>query len=413
MATSGTSGTAKWTLSNGVLTISPSSGSSGYLYADVSSESWLTNSDRYLESYLNLTDDEHVSVTSIVFTGSIRLKYKKASMLGGTETGFLADFGLLFSGFSNLTSVDVRGLNSVGVTDFGSMFAIETLADITGLSSLDTSSAKDYSYMFKGCKITSVDCSNFANMNVEGNTSNPSTTNIACMFNNMPFCTSITLPSNFRRTNSAYSYVLGNEWVYYHLDIAKTSSWASDENIVATNESNGISVSSDEDFFSLPAGSQGGTWLRTITSQQPDLTFRVTSRQRTGRAVAINYRYSTTVAATVELYVKLASASSYPNTAEQTITLAAGSGTGTITYNCPTDDAYDFQIIVSDGTTNLYTYTSIDSNILLLAFGKNFEVYLGLDVDSDASESVAATSGTDMDLFNAIRNLGWYSDVIV
>ena len=39
--------------------------------------------------------------------------------------------------------------------------------------------------------------------------------------------------------------------------------------------------------------------------------------------------------------------------------------------------------------------------------------YLGLDVDSSASKTTPATSGEDKDLFNAIRDLGWYDDVIV
>ena len=38
--------------------------------------------------------------------------------------------------------------------------------------------------------------------------------------------------------------------------------------------------------------------------------------------------------------------------------------------------------------------------------------YLGLDVDSSASKTTPATSGEDKDLFNAIRVLGWYDDVI-
>lgn len=40
------------------------------------------------------------------------------------------------------------------------------------------------------------------------------------------------------------------------------------------------------------------------------------------------------------------------------------------------------------------------------------EVQLYLDVDSSASKTTAATSGEDKDLFNAIRALGWYDDVI-
>ena len=41
----------------------------------------------------------------------------------------------------------------------------------------------------------------------------------------------------------------------------------------------------------------------------------------------------------------------------------------------------------------------------------DIEIYL--DVDANASSSVAATSGNDMELFNIIRTLGWYSNVIV
>ena len=40
------------------------------------------------------------------------------------------------------------------------------------------------------------------------------------------------------------------------------------------------------------------------------------------------------------------------------------------------------------------------------------EVQLYLDVDSSASKTTPATSGEDKDLFNAIRDLGWYDDVI-
>lgn len=45
-------------------------------------------------------------------------------------------------------------------------------------------------------------------------------------------------------------------------------------------------------------------------------------------------------------------------------------------------------------------------------FDWNGDMIMYLDVDSAADASTAATSGTDMDLFNAIRALGWYDDVI-
>lgn len=49
------------------------------------------------------------------------------------------------------------------------------------------------------------------------------------------------------------------------------------------------------------------------------------------------------------------------------------------------------------------------SNALTVDWSGGIQMYL----DSNGTSSSAATSGTDMDLFNAIYNLGWYSDVIV
>lgn len=49
------------------------------------------------------------------------------------------------------------------------------------------------------------------------------------------------------------------------------------------------------------------------------------------------------------------------------------------------------------------------SNALTIDWNGGIQMYL----DSDGTSSSAATSGTDMDLFNAIYDLGWYSDVIV
>lgn len=49
------------------------------------------------------------------------------------------------------------------------------------------------------------------------------------------------------------------------------------------------------------------------------------------------------------------------------------------------------------------------SNALTVDWNGGIQMYL----DSNGTSSSAATSGNDMDLFNAIYNLGWYSDVIV
>ena len=66
----------------------------------------------------------------------------------------------------------------------------------------------------------------------------------------------------------------------------------------------------------------------------------------------------------------------------------------------------DYILIVGNGTSN-----NARSNALTVDWLGEVQLYL--DVDSSASKTTAATSGEDKDLFNAIRDLGWYDDVIV
>ena len=87
-------------------------------------------------------------------------------------------------------------------------------------------------------------------------------------------------------------------------------------------------------------------------------------------------------------------------------TIAAKNGQTAIGYYNIKDTSLeqDFILIIGNG------YENARSNALTVDW--NGEVAIDLDVDSSASSSTAATSGTDMDLFNAIRALGWYDDVI-
>ena len=80
------------------------------------------------------------------------------------------------------------------------------------------------------------------------------------------------------------------------------------------------------------------------------------------------------------------------------------SGSGTEADPYVYSDVGDYAFIIGNGGA------ITRSNALTVDW--NGEVALDLDVDSSASSSTAATSGTDMDLFNAIRSLGWYDDVI-
>lgn len=67
----------------------------------------------------------------------------------------------------------------------------------------------------------------------------------------------------------------------------------------------------------------------------------------------------------------------------------------------------NYAFIIGNGTADLASHRS---NALTVDW--EGEIALDLAVDSSANSSTDATSGTDKDLFNAIRTLGWYSAVI-
>lgn len=77
MATSGTNYTGKWSLNDGILTISPKSGTAGTMRPD-----GYTLAGANLLNYISLTSDEIESVRSIVFEKSINLH----------EVGFMQDY---------------------------------------------------------------------------------------------------------------------------------------------------------------------------------------------------------------------------------------------------------------------------------------------------------------------------------
>lgn len=333
MATSGTNYTGKWTLLNGVLTLAPASGSSGQFRSG-----HFTYFQEDLLDYITLTKDERNTVESIVFSGDVSF-YNAISGGGYSKQTSYVDFINYHdwqSGvFPNLTNIDVSGWNVSGGRNFSRLFEIDSLTTIIGLSSLDVSSGTDFSDMFDGSKLSSVDVSNFP-LNVAND--------ISGMFDNMKYCSEIILPSNFARTSNGSS----SSQSQYLFGLARATK-------------NGITVTTDEDFFKLTTP-QGGAWARDI-SGTADLIFRVKSTSRDGNTAQIAYSYACS-SATVSVYLKKSSDSSFPSTAETTVSLT-GSGEGTITVTLAEDDAYDVWIQVTDGTTTIYLYPSIDSNVLL------------------------------------------------
>lgn len=361
MATSGTNYTGKWTLSNGVLTLAPKSGSSGQFRADYSP-------DMGVQKFVTLTEEERESVTKIVFSetvsfyekGLVESTYSKVTDYSNFLKGLIS---YSYIAFPNLSDVDVTGLDTAGGTKFRSMFA--WLTSVTGLNKLNVNSGKNFEHMFQSSKLTTLDVSHFPLNTAES---------ISYMFGGMNYCSTITLPSNFSRTNAGEESSL--------LGLAP-----------ATN-ANGITVRNDGDFFKLSSGQQGGTWTRDI-SGTATLRFSVSGTTREADKATITYSYATSTA-TGSLYLKTSSESSFPSEPAETFTLT-GTGNGSIEVTLPTDDSYDVWIVVTDGNETIYTYPSIDSNILLFKIKKDKTVEDGEGYSIPHAEkgttSISTTTG--------------------
>lgn len=407
MATSGTNYTAKWDLQNGVLTIQPISGNSGIMrYIGVDSP--YVN----LDDYITLTDDEWASVTKIKFVSSVRFQVYKDVMQ--REYVAKSNFTSFFEKALNVTQIDVTGLNITGATNVRSLFGFfENLTEITGLANLDVSNCTVFAGMFYGTKITSLDISTFS-ANALNNADS-----VQDMFKRMDYCNSIILPTNFQRTFSEIAY----DEVYY-FGIANSS-------VTATKD--GVTISSDEDFFKLTATSQGGTWTRDI-SGSAELKFNVNKVVRDGNSAEMRYAYYAS-SATVEVYLKETSQSSFPSTPSNTFSIE-GTGTDSITLTLSSDSVYDVMVKVYDGKTTLYTYPSIDSNVLLFSVDEDGNAWASGDITdgngnvlSDKADTTdlddyvlkatpyyeldtTATSGSDKEIYDALVALGW-TDCIV
>lgn len=366
MATSGTNNTVKWALSNGVLTISPTSGNSGIAIRPAMPE--YVN----LRGWITLTDDEVKNVQSIKFTGNIQLYIK--SLFGGTSYK-ATSLALLMRDFSNASEIDISGLNTAGVEDFSRFFP-RSLINLTGLSSMNVASGKDFASMFNDTNLESLDLSTFPLNSAD---------DITYMLSGMSYCHTVKLPSNFSRK---FAYIDSDSG-----QIASSFGLASNS-IPATKD--GVTVTSDKDFFNLDSA-QGGTWTRDI-SGSATLSFKVKSTSREANIATVNYQYATS-SATVSIYLKKASESSFPSTALKTVEIS-GTGSGSVEIELATDDAYDIKMVASDGNTSIYAYPSVSSNILLLE----------VDEEGNIDISGGITTGGDV---HADEKNGYFADLFV
>lgn len=354
---SGTCGTCTWTISDaGELSIRPTSGNSGYLLSGwiVTNWPWQDYAER---------------VRSAVFSGSISF-YQEQLSGQPIETGNAL---FLFKVVDGFVASKTQYSNLTSITGFGSLKNLVNISE-----------------MFGGCTaLTTLDLSSLNTTNV---------TRMTGMFDNCNLLSSVTFGSLFSTEN-----VEQNEYPYFGK---------------GTNTTNGIVVQGDADLMRLTASQRAGTWERGVAPSYSAVAFRTASGvpDTSGEDVEIDVTWATdasTTARTLKVYKKLSSTTSYPSTAEVTRTLSGNSGIESITLANIGSEAYDFKVEFYDGTNTFIAFPAVIANKDLVTLDPSGELKLYLDVDSSASKTTAATSGEDKDLFNAIRDLGWYDDVIV
>ena len=122
----------------------------------------------YLDSWSN------ASPTSITFNNKENIKSIKK--LTGLDTSNVNSMGLMFSGCSSLTSLDLSNFNTSNVTNMRAMFYNCSSLTSLDLSNFDTSNVTDMESMFDSCaSLTSLYLSNFDTSKV---------TNMRYMFQN-------------------------------------------------------------------------------------------------------------------------------------------------------------------------------------------------------------------------------------
>lgn len=393
---SGTCGTCTWTISDaGVLTVRPTSGSSGNL--DLGAQFGVDMSSWPWDSYRS-------QIIRIVLSGNITTSYS----FMGTYTG---NYSNIFRDCVNLVSIS--GIASLkGAKNCFSMFDGCASMEELNLSSFDTSAVKNMNFMFRGCTslsnlvLTGINtsnvtdftyflqrCESLASIDLSSlNTT--SAKDMSCFFDSTPLLSHITLGAQFYVPPvSTNDY----EWkTYFH---------------GGKNITNGIVVESDESFSNLTNADRAGTWERGVSYAYRVTAARVNAgvADEDGEDVAITAKWATqaeTTERTLTIYQKPANNSTYPSTPVSVQTLSGNSGVTTVTITDIGDNAYDFRVEFYDGTNTYIAFPSVQSNIRLVTIDSTGNVCLYLD-------TTASSGTTDAKLYEAITALGWQNDVII
>lgn len=129
--------------------------------------------DESFHKYTGLTSPK------LLFNGLSNLE--TINNLKNLPTANVTDMSYMFSGFSNLTSIDLTNFNTARVTDMSNMFSGCSGLTSLNLSGLNTENVTDMSHMFEDCSsLTSLDLSGLDTKNV---------TNMSHMFEG---CSSLT-----------------------------------------------------------------------------------------------------------------------------------------------------------------------------------------------------------------------------
>lgn len=393
---SGTCGTCTWTISDdGVLTVRPTSGSSGNLDLGarfiVGKGSWPWNSYRS-------------QIIRIVLSGNITTSHSFAAL---TSTG---DYSSIFKDCVNLVSIS--GIASLkGAINCSSMFEGCTSIEELNLSSFDASAARYMNFMFSGCTslsnvvLTGINTSNVTSFtrflngceslaSVDLSSLNTTSADMSSFFYNTPLLSHITLGAQFYVPPVSTN---GYKWkTYFH---------------GGKNITNGIVVDSDESFSGLTNADRAGTWERGVSYAYRVTAARVNAgvADEDGEDVAITARWATqaeTTERTLTIYQKPAGDSTYPSTPVSVQTLSGNSGVTTVTVTDVGDDAYDFRVEFYDGTNTYVAFPSVQSNIRLITIDSTGNVCLYLDTTASSGE-------VDAELYEAITALGWQDRVLV
>lgn len=119
--------------------------------------------------------------------------FKKAKTItfnGFFDTSEVTNMQGMFSGYNELTTLDVSSFNTSNVTDMSEMFKNQLSLTSLTLGNIDTSNVKSMESMFQNIKLTNITC-NFNTTKV---------TNMKSMFADIPQCTEFDL-STFTWTN--------------------------------------------------------------------------------------------------------------------------------------------------------------------------------------------------------------------